>query len=145
LRFRIHHCDERLRISVPGVVGKRNCCIVCALNECGLDQVADRESLAGAQMHRRFADFGCVGPHPHDVVPLCMLERHQHGHELRDARDRNAHPRTVLREDLAGRWILDDVGARGDGRRGRVRSSGESERRDDSGDPDPEDHDRKAT
>ena len=128
--------------SVSGVVGKRNRCIVRALNERGLDEIADGESLAGAQMHRRLADLGCVGAHPHDVVPLRMLERDEHGHQLRDARDRNARPRTVLCEDLAGRGVLDDVGARGDGRRGRMRSSDESERREDSGDPDPEDHDR---
>jgi hypothetical protein len=41
-----------------------------------------------------------------------MLERDEHGHQLRDARNRRPRPRAVLREHFARRRILDEERAR---------------------------------
>ena len=73
-----------------------------------------------------------------------LLERDENRHQLRDARDRHARPGTVLREHLAGGWVLDDERPRLDRRRWRrcrLRCGDEGERRENCGDPDPEDHD----
>src|SRR5512133_3153644 len=69
-----------------------------------------------------------------------MLERQQHRHQLRDARDRDARPGTVLREHLPRPRVLDDERACRNRRGTGVCGSGEGERRDGGGDADPQDH-----
>ena len=100
--------DEHLAVTVTDVVRKRNGCVVGALDQRRLDEVADTNSLTRTQMHGRLADRGSVCPDTHDVPPMRMLERDENRHQLRDARDRHARPGTVLREHLAGGWVLDD-------------------------------------
>jgi len=89
LRLRVHHRDECGAVTVAHIVGERDGRVVGALDQGCADQVADRDALTCAQVHGRLADRGSIRADAHDVVPLRMLERDEHGHELRDARDRD--------------------------------------------------------
>ena len=67
--LRVHHRHERLAVAVTDVIGERNSRIVGALDQRRLDEVADRMSLTGSEVHGRLADRGCVCPDAHDVPP----------------------------------------------------------------------------
>ena len=69
------------------------------------------------------------------VVRLQVLQRDDHGHQLRDARDREPLVRVVRREHLAVRRVDDVERARvAVRRRGRARRAGERAERDHGGD-----------
>ena len=127
------------------VIGKCDGRIVCALNQRRLDELANGETLAGPQVHGRLADRSRGRTHTHAVAPLHMIQGDDHRHQLRDARDRHARPSSVLCEHFAGRRVLDDERTRHNLRRSRccrLCRGDEGERRKESGDPDPEDHER---
>src|SRR4051812_38305476 len=67
-----------------------------------------------------------------------MLERHEHGHQLRDARDRDAVGRVVLREHVTRGRVHNEERARVDRRSRRVRrrcGGNEQEARRDGNEP----------
>ena len=108
-RVRVHRTDEGRLVPVADVVGERVGCVVRTLDQRAREEVANRDALTRPQMDRRFTDLRRFPLHRHDIVELCTLERDQDGHELRDARDRQASIGRMLRQDVAGRAVDDDV------------------------------------
>ena len=76
----------------------------------------------------RLADLRGAARHRHGVVGLQMVERDDHRHQLRDARDRQRRVRVAAGEHLAVRRVDDVERLRIEVRDGRVRASGEGER-----------------
>ena len=106
---------DRERERVGGVVRR--------LDQRTLDQVADGELLAGVEVDRRLADRGGARVDGDDVGELEVLERDEHGHQLRDRRDRQPVVRVRRREHLARARVLDDVRACVDRRRAGARAA----------------------
>ena len=104
--------DEALDVSLPDVFGECPRCVVRALDQRRLEQVADGEPLARAQRDARLADCGRLRRDRDHVVETRMLERDEHGHHLRQARDRHAARRALRQEHVAGPAVLHDVRAR---------------------------------
>jgi hypothetical protein len=130
LRLRVHLADERVDVAATDVRGERVSRVVGALDQRCLDEIAHGHLLAGAEADRRLADGGGRPLHGHDVAELDVLERDEHGHQLRDARDHAAGMRLRRREHLAGLPVHDEVALRLDGRRARcMRRRRERERR----------------
>jgi hypothetical protein len=117
-RLRVHPGHEETAPAVGGVVGQRDRSVVRALDERCLDQLADREAIPGPEVDGRLADGRGAFGHPHHLAETGMLERDEHGHQLRDAGDRQALPGMALEQHLAGGGVLDVVGAAADLRRG---------------------------
>src|SRR5436305_2001697 len=69
--------------------------IVRALDQRTFEQVVHGDALARHERDPRLADLGCAARHRHDLRGLQMLQRDDHGHQLRDARDRYAGARVV--------------------------------------------------
>ena len=141
----VHHRDERLAVAAADVIGERDSSVVRALNQRRFDEISHADALAGAEVHGRLTHCGRIRPDPHHRVPARMIERDDHCHQLRETCDRHTRPGSVLRKHFPGRGILDDERSRKNRRWRRccrVRSGDEGERREEGGDPDPEDHER---
>jgi hypothetical protein len=125
----VHHAHES-----PGaaahVRGESVSRIVCALHECGRQEVAHRDALADGEMNRRLADRRSCSPDENALVRPRVLERDEGGHDLRDAGDRDAAIGVPLEEDLPAHRIGHDRGAPPEGRRflGGLRRAGRPRR-----------------
>ena len=112
-----HRTGSRCRAHV---IGERPGGVVRALDQQRLDEVAHarfarsaRRSMLDSPTRRR------IGRDRDHVAEPRTLERDQHGHHLRQARDRDALARIVREQHLSGASVLDEVGARVDARSGR--------------------------
>ena len=98
--------DEALDVAAAGVERERLRGVVRALDQRGLDQVADGDPLAGA----RFSDDSPTAAARRSTTTTSSgraLERDEHGHQLRDARDRKRSSASCA-EHLARRAVLDE-------------------------------------
>ncbi len=105
----VHHCHESSLASLTDVVGKRVRGIVRALDQRALEQLPDGQPLAGPKLDRGLADRGGPRGDGDDVARLRVLDRQEHRHQLRQARDRNTGLLAVLGEHLARRAVLHHV------------------------------------
>ena len=69
----------------------------------------DGQPLAGPKVDRGLADRGGPRGDGDDVARLRVLDRQEHRHQLRQARDRNTGLLAVPGEHLARRGVLDHV------------------------------------
>ena len=92
-----------------------------------LDEISDGDPFTGTQIDRRLAHGGGVRADLHDVVEIGVLERDEHRHQLRDARNRETRPARVLRQNVSRGGVLDHERARRDRRSARMSRSGENE------------------
>jgi hypothetical protein len=125
----VHQVDEALQVSIADVERERVCRVVRALDQRGADQVAHGQPLAGADLDRRLADDGRARADGDDVGQTRVLERHEHRHQLRDARDGDPRVRAPRREHVARGRVLDQIRPRRDGRRPGVSGGNEDDGR----------------
>ena len=126
-RAPVHQRHEPGLAAVAHVVGERPGGVVRALDECRLDEVAHRDSLAGAQTDAGLADGRRIGRDRDHVAEPRTLERDQHGHHLRQARDRDPLAGVVREQHLSGASVLDEIRARVDARSSREGGRNEGE------------------
>jgi hypothetical protein len=128
-RLRVHQADEARDVPVPDGGGKRVGGVVRALDQGGRQEIAHGEALSRTKVDARFADRRRERPDPHRVAWPRVLEDDDRGHELRDARRRNARVRIPRGDHLSGRRVRDQIGAGIGPRRAfcrRGRSGGEN-------------------
>jgi hypothetical protein len=102
----VHEPDEALDAAAADVRRERVRGVVRTLDQRGLDEIADGDALALAQVDRRFAHPRGRHINGDHVVQPYALERHEDGHQLGDARDRHPLAGAVLEQHLAGRSVL---------------------------------------
>jgi len=108
----VHHRHEPGLTSFTDVVGERVRGVVGALDQRALQQLADGDPLAGAEVDRGLAYCSSPRGDGDDVVRLRLLDRQEHGHQLRQAGNGNAGALVILRKHLACLSVLDQVGPR---------------------------------
>ena len=124
----VHHRDEAVRVAAADMLGERPGRVVRALDQAGLDEVAHGQPLTGAKVHARLAHRSGMRRDRHLVGQLRALEREEHGHHLRQARDRHLPGLVVGEEHLAVAPVLDEIRARVDAGSCRESRGDEGER-----------------
>jgi hypothetical protein len=125
----VHPADEAGDVAAGRRCSERVGGVVGALDERAFEQVVHRDALSGGERDPRLADLRGALRHRHDVARPQVLQRDEHRHQLRDARDRDARLRVVRGEHVAVRGVHDvpRAGVVQLRRRG-VRTRGERER-----------------
>ena len=108
LRARVHPRDEERQVAAGGGGCERIRRVVRALDQRPLEQVAHGDLLSRVERDPRPADARGPRRHRDDLIEVEVLQRDEHRHELRDARNRQPRVRSVGREHLAVRGV-DDV------------------------------------
>jgi hypothetical protein len=137
LRLGVHQRHEPRAAPASDVEGERLRGVVGALDQGRLDEIVDGDPLARPQVDGRSAGSRGGFGHGDDVVEPGVLERHEHRHQLRDARDRQPLLLVVREQDLAGGAVLDEPRAGVDPRRRTLGDPGERERHQQSQEPEP--------
>ena len=129
----VHHRDKGASVTVADVIRESVGGIVRALDQRRLDEIPDLDLFAGAEVDGRLADLCRGRTNTHDVVPARVVERDENGHQLRDARNRNTRPGSVLREHFSGCRIRDEKRSRRNRRSTGLSRRRKEERRSDRG------------
>ncbi len=142
LRLRVHQRDERGAVSARPRVASASAASLALWISAPASRSWTVIRSPGAQRDPRLAD---AEPRARSTVTSSpsfeVLERDEHGHQLRDAGDRHAQPASCAREHLAGRGVRDvpsarastDGGARRRSRRPGAASAASRSRRDGGG------------
>ena len=107
-RFRVHQPRERREVGRHGQ-RERGGRVVRGLDQRALDKLVHGEVLVRAEVDRRLADDRSARVGVDDVGQLVMLQRDEHGHQLRDRGDRQVLACVVGREHVARARVLHDV------------------------------------
>ena len=138
LRLRVHPRDEQRKVAAGGRGRERVRGVVRTLDQRALEQVAHGDPLPRVQRDPRPADARRLRRHRDDLVEVEVLQRDDHRHQLRDARDRQPLVRVVRGEHDAVRGVDDVERARiGRAARTRVPSRPRAERSHDGGSEEP--------